>query len=76
MEGTFGSTVEALFKCYKISVGDGYKNPCRVINVVLADDDVFCNATTTKIIEASGQYRVFPFYNGNAVLILAFSFTQ
>ncbi len=46
---------------------DGYNNPCRVVNVLLADDDVFCNATLASIIETSGQYRVFPFYNGAAV---------
>ncbi len=65
--GTYGKLVDALYRKYNMTAKDGYSNPCRVINVLLADDDVFCNTTLTTIIESSGQYRVFPFFNGSSV---------
>lgn len=48
-------------------------NPCNVKKIMLIDDDTLCNFGARSMIEASGRYQVFSFYNGadvNEKLIL------
>ncbi len=61
--GSYGNMVDELYRKCHVKAADFY-NPCSVVNVLLADDDVLSNMALKKIVESSGNYRVFPFYNG------------
>lgn len=68
--GNYGEVVQRLHEKCNVKEGEGF-DPCRVVNVVLADDDVLSNMALRNMIEQQpGKYQVFPFYNGLAVFLL------
>ena len=61
--GDYGKTIEELFNKYNVNKETAY-NPCTVVKILLADDDILSNLALRKMIEEDGQYQVFAFYNG------------
>ena len=55
--------VEELYNKCNVNKATAY-NPCTVVKIILADDDILSNLALRKMIEEDGQYQVFSFYNG------------
>ena len=55
--------IEELYHKYNIEEKEQF-NPCKIVKILLADDDVFSNFLLRKLLEDSGEYQVFQFYNG------------
>ncbi len=63
MGGNYGQVIDEMFDKYNVKSTDAY-NPCNVVKIILADDDVLSNLALRSMIEQAGAYQVFPFYNG------------
>ncbi len=66
ISGNYGTIIDAMHQKYRgqEQQQEGYYNPCSVAKILLADDDVLSNLALRSMIEQSGLYRVFTFYNG------------
>ncbi len=63
MTGSYGKLVEKVLRKHQTTEYENL-NPCKVAKILLADDDGLSNMALRSMIEQSGKYQVFSFYNG------------
>eukprot|EP01022_Parablepharisma_sp_SALTPOND_P023728 TRINITY_DN50_c1_g1_i1.p1 TRINITY_DN50_c1_g1~~TRINITY_DN50_c1_g1_i1.p1 ORF type:complete len:966 (-),score=71.76 TRINITY_DN50_c1_g1_i1:1283-4180(-) len=72
ISGNYGNIVDEVYEKYN-KKQEAYYNPCTIAKVLLADDDILSNLALRSMIEQTGLYKVFTFYNGVDVSPLTFT---
>ena len=58
--GNYRRLIDEMYQKYNVKVC----NPCKQKNIILADDEATCQSMIKQMIERSGDYKVFGFFNG------------
>jgi hypothetical protein len=63
MGGDYSRMVDELYKEYNVNKDKAY-NPCTIVKILLADDDVLSNSALRRMIEQDAKYQVTNCFNG------------